>query len=96
MMKQTEWKLKVNVTIYIRDHCHFCDRAVALLHEKNVVFEVINAGADEGLKAQMIEKSGRRTFPQIFIGDKPVGGCDDLLRLEKTGQLDILLRGEAS
>jgi len=86
----------MNVTIYIRDNCRFCDRALTLLQSKNIDLHIINASEDARLRAQMIEKSGRNTFPQIFIGDKPVGGCDDIHALEESGQLDALLRkGEA-
>jgi len=94
MVKQKGWKFKVNVTIYIRDHCRFCDRALALLRQKNIALEIINATGDEALRAQMMAKSSRHSFPQIFIGDKPIGGCDDLYALEETGELDMLLQGE--
>jgi len=86
----------MHVTIYIRDNCRFCDRALTLLRKKNVDLHIINANGDETLRAQMIEKSGRRTFPQIFIGEKAIGGCDDLYALEETGQLDGLLLGGKS
>jgi len=85
----------MKVTIYIRDHCSFCDRALKLLREKNINMQVINANHDETARAQMIEKTGGRTFPQIIIGNKPIGGCDNLYALEATGQLDTLLQ-EAS
>jgi len=87
----------MNVTLYIRDHCRFCDRALALLREKNIDVQIINAGTDEALKAEMIARSGGRcSFPQIFVGDKLIGGCDDLYALEKAGQLDALLQGEST
>jgi len=85
----------MKVTLYIRDHCRFCDRALTLLREKNVDLDIINASGDETIRAQMIERAGgRHTFPQIFIGNKPIGGCDDLYALEAAGQLDALLQGE--
>jgi len=84
----------MTITIYIRDKCSFCDRALLLLRKKNIDLQVINASHDEAVRTQMMEKTGGRTFPQILIGDKPIGGCDDLYALEASGQLDTLLQGE--
>lgn len=81
------------VTIYTRDGCGYCVRAKALLARKGVAFEEINAGYDADLKAEMVRRSGRTTFPQIFVGDTHVGGCDDLHDLEAAGRLDPLLAG---
>ena len=81
------------VVIYTRDFCGFCTRAKALLTKKGVAFTEINAGMDRALRAEMMERSGRNTFPQIFIGDIHVGGCDDLHALEAAGELDALLAG---
>ena len=73
------------VTIYTKPFCPFCVRAVSLLEKKGVAF-------DAEKKAEMMEKSGgRATFPQIFIGDTHVGGCDDMMALEQAGKLDPLL-----
>lgn len=83
----------VPVTIYTRDGCGYCVRAKALLSRKGVAFEEINAGYDADLKAEMVARSGRTTFPQIFIGGSHVGGCDDLHDLEAAGKLDALLAG---
>ncbi|KCZ63103.1 glutaredoxin [Hyphomonas sp. L-53-1-40] len=81
-----------DVTIYTRQFCPYCTRAVSLLKSKNVNFNEIDAGMDAQKKAEMVERSGGgRTFPQIFIGDKHVGGCDDMMALEKAGKLDSLL-----
>lgn len=79
------------VVIYTRDFCGYCTRAKALLARKGVAFTELDAGGDRALKAEMIEKSGRFTFPQIFIGDTHVGGCDELHALEAAGRLDALL-----
>ncbi|MBL4879042.1 MAG: glutaredoxin 3, partial [Hyphomonas sp.] len=66
--------------------------AVSLLKSKNVNFNEIDAGMDVQKKAEMVERSGGgRTFPQIFIGDKHIGGCDDMMALEQSGELDSLL-----
>ena len=81
-----------DVTIYTRQFCPYCTRAVSLLKSKNVNFNEIDAGMDAQKKAEMVERSGGgRTFPQIFIGDKHVGGCDDMMALERSEKLDSLL-----
>lgn len=80
------------VTIYTRGFCPFCSRAVSLLKKKNADFDEINAGMDADKRAEMIQRSnGGRTFPQIFIGDRHIGGCDEMMALERQGQLDALL-----
>lgn len=82
------------VTIYTRDLCPYCVRALALLARKGAMVREINAGRDGKLKEEMIKRSnGGRTFPQIFIGDTHVGGCDDLYALDERGGLDPLLQG---
>ena len=81
-----------DVVIYTRDFCYYSDAARELLTRKGVVFKDINATGKRELRAQMIEKAnGASTFPQIFIGDTHVGGCDDLYALEEAGKLDALL-----
>ena len=81
-----------DVTIYTRQFCPYCTRAVSLLKSKNVNFNEIDAGMNAEKKAEMVERSGGgRTFPQIFIGDTHIGGCDDMMALEKSGKLDALL-----
>jgi glutaredoxin 3 len=80
------------VTVYTTMFCPYCDRALSLLKRKGVAVTEIRAGMDAGKKAEMIERSGgRRTFPQIFVGDVHVGGCDDLHALDAKGALDPLL-----
>ena len=81
-----------NVTIYTRSFCGFCMRAVSLLKKKNVNFKEINAGMNAKLKAEMVRRSnGGTTFPQIFIGEQHIGGCDEMMALERAGKLDALL-----
>lgn len=83
-----------HVTIYTRQFCPFCTRALALLKDKNAEMTHIDAGMDADKKAEMVKRSGGgRTFPQIFIGDMHIGGCDDMMALEKAGKLDGLLAG---
>ncbi|MCR6643430.1 MAG: glutaredoxin 3 [Terricaulis sp.] len=82
-----------SVTIYTRAACPYCVRAVDLLHSKGAAFTEIDATADPEKRQEMIQRSGRFTFPQIFIGETHVGGCDDLHALERRGALDPLLAG---
>ncbi|WP_291845403.1 glutaredoxin 3 [Maricaulis sp.] len=82
-----------DITIYTRPMCGYCARAVSLLRQKGVRFDEIDAGFDQAKRAEMIQRSnGGRTFPQIFIGDMHVGGCDDLMALERGNKLDALLK----
>ena len=79
------------VTIYTRPFCGFCAEALRLLRDKGAAFTEIEAGFDSARRREMTEKSGRNTFPQIFIGGTHIGGCDDLLALDRAGKLDALL-----
>jgi glutaredoxin 3 len=81
------------VTLYVSDWCPYCQRAKGLLAQKNVEFSEINIEDDAKLREEMIARSNRRTVPQIFIGDKHVGGCDDLFELDRSGELDRLIQG---
>ena len=80
------------VTIYTRPMCGYCARAVSLLKQKGVAFKEIDAGFDPAKREEMVQRSnGGRTFPQIFVGDTHVGGCDDMMALERAGKLDAML-----
>ena len=81
------------VTVYTSSWCPYCQRAMGLLTQKKVVFEEINVEDDVKVREQMIARSNRNTVPQIFIGDKHVGGCDDLFELDRSGELDRLIQG---
>ncbi len=81
------------VTLYVSGWCPYCERAKGLLTQKNVVFSEINVEDEPKLREEMIARSNRRTVPQIFIGDKHVGGCDDLFELDHSGELDRLIQG---
>ncbi|MBV0934645.1 glutaredoxin 3 [Marinobacterium weihaiense] len=78
-------------TIYLTRWCPFCTRAIALLDSKQVKYTVIDVDTDPALRQEMMQRSNRRTVPQIFIGQTHVGGCDELFALERQGQLDALL-----
>jgi glutaredoxin 3 len=79
------------VVIYTRDLCGYCSAAKALLAKKGVAFDEKNASNEPAFRSEMTTRSGRTTFPQIFIGDAHVGGCDDLHALDASGKLDALL-----
>ena len=79
------------VTIYTKPYCPFCSRALALLKTKGAQIDEIEASTDAARRQEMIARSGRATYPQIFVGEQHVGGCDDLLALERRGGLDPLL-----
>jgi glutaredoxin 3 len=79
------------VLIYSTRVCPYCVRAKALLDAKHVTYTEVLVDQDPEKRAEMIQKSGRRTVPQIFVGTHHVGGFDDLYRLERSGGLDPLL-----
>ncbi|HEY7853143.1 MAG TPA: glutaredoxin 3 [Caulobacteraceae bacterium] len=81
------------VTIYTRPFCGYCARALAVLREKGAAVDEIEAGFDPEKRREMVARSGRQTFPQIFIGETYVGGCDEMIDLERAGKLDALLAG---
>jgi glutaredoxin 3 len=79
------------VVMYSTGWCGYCARARALLQAKSVTIEEIDVDTPSA-RAEMIARSGRRTVPQIFIGETHVGGCDELMQLEASGGLDPLLK----
>jgi glutaredoxin 3 len=84
------------ITIYTTPICPYCVRAKALLKKKGATFEEVDVFMNSEARRQMEEKaSGRYTVPQIFIGERHVGGCDDLYALERAGELDPLLKAAA-
>ena len=81
------------VVIYTRKMCGFCSAAKSLLKSKGVNYTEHDGTFDQNVRAEMVQKSnGGRTFPQIFIGGKHVGGCDELHALDRAGKLDPLLK----
>jgi glutaredoxin 3 len=81
------------IVVYVTGWCPYCQRARALLAKKGLEFREIDVEEDGKLREEMIARSGKRTVPQIFIGDVYVGGCDDLLALDGSGELDRLIQG---
>ena len=80
------------VVMYSTEQCSFCLAARMLLKKKGVPFEDILVSENAELRATMEQRSGRRTVPQIFIDDEPIGGFDELYALEQQGELDKLLK----
>jgi glutaredoxin 3 len=80
------------VVMYATGWCPYCARARQLLEGKGVALEEIDIEAVPAARTEMMSRSGRRTVPQIFIGETHVGGCDDLLDLDARGGLDKLLQ----
>lgn len=76
------------IEIYTTGYCGFCVRAKALLDRKNLEYREIRVDDDPERRKEMMERSQRRTVPQIFINDETIGGCDELFALERSGKLD--------
>ncbi|HEC15998.1 MAG TPA: glutaredoxin 3 [Sedimenticola sp.] len=83
------------VTLYSTDYCPYCVRAKQLLDRKGVAYEEIRVDKDPKLMREMMQRSQRRTVPQIFIDDQGIGGFEELAQLDGSGELDRLL-GQAN
>ncbi|SHJ23402.1 glutaredoxin 3 [Malonomonas rubra DSM 5091] len=79
------------IVIYSKDYCPYCHRAIALLDIKGASYKVIDVTHDKEREQEMRQRTGRTSVPQIFIGEKAIGGCDDLFALDEQGKLDPLL-----
>jgi glutaredoxin 3 len=79
------------ITIYTKGWCPYCQAAKELLERKGAAYTEIDIEAKAGARQEMTGRSGRSTVPQIFIGERHVGGCDDLYALDRRGELDPLL-----
>jgi glutaredoxin 3 len=83
------------IEIYTRPGCGYCTAAKQLLTRKKVAFTELSIAADPNLRQEMYDRAGAgSTFPQIFIGETHVGGCNELYALDRAGKLDALLAGE--
>jgi glutaredoxin 3 len=81
-----------SITIYTSDYCPYCSAAKRLLDKKGAAYEEIGVDGRPGVRQEMTAKAGGRyTVPQIWIGNRHVGGCDDLYALDQAGELDPLL-----
>jgi glutaredoxin 3 len=83
------------VEIYTRPGCGYCSAAKSLLNRKKAAFTEYDNGKDSSIRQQMYERAGEGvTFPQIYIDDVHIGGCDELYALDREGKLDRMLAGE--
>jgi glutaredoxin 3 len=82
------------ITVYTKEQCPYCVRAKRLLDRKGVAYEEIDVEGDEALRGWLVEKTGQMTVPQIFAGDRSLGGFSDIDALDRKGRLDPILRGE--
>ena len=81
-----------HVTIYTRPYCPYCTAALDLLERKGAEVTEVVANSDPQKRQEMLDRSGgRATYPQIFVGETHIGGCDDMMALERRGELDTLL-----
>jgi glutaredoxin 3 len=81
-----------DIEIYTQPWCPFCERAVHILGQKGVEFREIDAPNGSAARREATARAGgRTTVPQIFIGGRHIGGCDELVALDRTGKLDALL-----
>lgn len=80
------------IVVYSKENCPYCVWAKQFLDTKHLSYEEIRIDLNPEERIKMEQLSGRRTVPQIFINDKPIGGYDDLIELSKKGELDILLK----
>jgi glutaredoxin 3 len=84
------------IVVYTQPWCPFLERAVHILNTKGAVFREIDAPRGSAARTEAIRRSGRTTVPQIFIGDRHIGGCDELVALDRAGKLDPLLDAGAA
>ena len=82
----------VNIRVYTTGRCPYCEWSKAMLREKGAEFEEIRLDLDERVRNEVTEKTGRTSAPQIFIGEKHIGGYDDMVALDDKGELDALLK----
>jgi glutaredoxin 3 len=83
--------MRTPVTVYTMTTCPYCVAAKKLLKKKGVEFEEVNLDEQPGRWSECESRSGRQTVPQIFFGDRHIGGCDDLEALQRSGELDKLI-----
>jgi glutaredoxin 3 len=79
------------VTIYTTDYCPYCTRAKQVLTKEGVPYVEIDVTGDDGKRNWLVQTTGQRTVPQIFVGEQPIGGCMDLEALVKKGEFSKLL-----
>jgi glutaredoxin 3 len=88
--------MSMRVTMYTTEYCPYCTMAERLLQRKGVIVEKIRVDLEPQRRAEMMERTQRRTVPQIYIGEQHVGGYDELYALDREGRLDALLAAGGS
>lgn len=79
------------VVVYTTSYCPYCTRAKLLLRSRGVAFDEVDVTGDDERRAWLVQQTGRKTVPQIFIDGRPIGGSDDLAALDRRGELQKLL-----
>ena len=85
---------EAKVIVYTLDNCPYCKLAKDLLDKRGIVYEEINFTLDPELREEIAEKSGMRTAPQVFVDGRPIGGFENLKRLDAIGELARIARGK--
>ena len=80
-----------DVTIYTTNYCPYCRQAEKFLHDKGVPFKQVDVTEDDAMRAKLVELTGQRTVPQIFIGEESIGGYSDMMKLHTNGELNAKL-----
>ena len=80
--------------IFSVNYCSYCKQAIMTLTYKGAHYEVFDVSHNEVARMLLADRTGSTTVPQIFFGDRIIGGCSDLLAMDESGELDILIRGE--
>jgi len=83
--------MTAEVVVYTTDYCPYCDRAKALLKKRDIAFDEIDVTNDPEKRTWLVEKTGRRTVPQVFVKGTPIGGSDELHALDRSGELAKML-----
>jgi glutaredoxin 3 len=104
-LDSTQWVLRIKagnrmmtnspVVIYVTPWCPYCRRALGFLKQKGINSEVIDVSGDRKTRQWLVEATGQHTVPQIFVHGRSIGGCDDMLALDRRGEFDPLLEKPA-
>lgn len=84
----------MDIKLYSTDYCGYCRAAKALLTERGLPFTEIDCSNDPPTRARLVEETGRRTVPQIYLDGVPIGGFDDLRQLDRSGELAAIVAGQ--